>query len=146
MPSVDRRHQLYIIIGIIASLLILIAAINIAGNRISTLSRATSSVSTSEMMSLENSYVFASPISALSNGTSVIRITIFVLDEQGLGILGKKVDLSIKGSLVIVPVQQVTDQMGRAIFDLTCENPGNYTINASVSGATLPQAVQISFR
>lgn len=147
MPEVDRRHNLYILTGIIVSLFILIAAINIAGNRLSLLSRASStSTSTSEVLSLENSYLFASPLSALSNGIASVRVTVFLLDDRGLGVAGQEVVLSAGSPLVTTSVLPVTDSMGRAIFDLTSDNPGSYTISASVSGVSLPQKVQVSFR
>jgi hypothetical protein len=47
---------------------------------------------------------------------------------------------------MISETQPMTDNLGRAIFDLTSSNPGNYTIIAEASGVTLPQQVSISFQ
>ena len=149
MPSVDRRHELFIVTGIIISLFILIIAIKIAGDRLTIFSQASSSSSTGKntgALSLENSYLFASPLSALSNGIATVRVTVFLLDDQGLGIGGDKIVLSTSSPLTVTPVLPVTDSIGRAIFDLTADNPGNYTITAAVSGVSLPQKVVVSFR
>lgn len=149
MPSVDRRHQLFIVTGIVISLFILIIAIKTAGDRLTIFSRASSSSSMGKntgALSLENSYLFASPLSALSNGIATIRVTVFLLDDQGLGMGGYNVVLSTSSPLTVTPVLPVTDSIGRAIFDVTADNLGSYTITAVVSGVSLPQKVVVSFR
>jgi len=97
-------------------------------------------------LSLENSYLFASPISAYSDGETIVRITVFLLDDKGLGVSGQNVVLKIaSGSLNINKIQPLTDSFGRAIFDLTSTVSGDYKVSADISGVTLPQEVSISF-
>jgi hypothetical protein len=96
-------------------------------------------------LSLDNSYVFASPLKAKTGGEK-IRITVFVLDSRGLGIPGKKVALGEGNSLQVTPIQPVTDGQGRATFDISCNSsPGVYIISASADGTSLIQKATISF-
>lgn len=145
MKPFDRRN-FYLFLGIGFSLLLIIIAITIASQRSSYTSRASSGGSASSLLSLENSYLFASPITGEANGTSIIRVTAFLLNSQGLGISDQKVELKTSSTTTVSRVQQVTDTFGRAIFDLTSNTPGSYTISAAVGDLSLPQTVSISFR
>lgn len=150
LPSgYHRGHKTIILAGIIISFFIIILALTIANSRSSFFGRAASPSTQNRpgSLSLENSYLFASPISALGDGTSIIRVTAIVLNDTGLGISGQKVNLKAASSgLTITQVQPITDTFGRAIFDVTSNTPGSYTISAEVSGGILPQTVAILFR
>lgn len=147
MKPVDRRN-IYFLIGIVFSLILILLAATIATQRSSFFGRASGPPAGggSPLLSLENSYLFASPISAQANGESSIRVTVFVMNSQGLGIAGQKIILKYTGSLTVSEVQGVTDTFGRAIFDLTSSTPGSYTISGEVGGVSLPQTVSVSFR
>jgi hypothetical protein len=95
---------------------------------------------------LENSYLFASPLSAQANNKEKIRITIFLLDSQGKGVYGQAVFLGQNESLEINPIQAVTDELGRAIFDIMAKVPAEYLIEARVGNQVLPQRIRVSFR
>lgn len=95
--------------------------------------------------SIENSYVFATPLKARANGQEKIRVTVFVLNDQGLGVMGKKVFLGQKEGLIVEVIQGLTDQLGKAIFDLTATKPGEYYLEVKVEETLLPQRVRISF-
>lgn len=97
-------------------------------------------------ISLENSYVFASPLVAQANGKEKIRVTVFVLDTEGKGVEGKPVFLGLNERLEINPVQAVTDNLGRAIFDIATTSPAEYLIEARVENRVLSQRVKVSFR
>ena len=97
-------------------------------------------------MSLENSYVFASPTSALSDGSSMIRITVFLLNTVGLGVSQERISLKVAGNVNIAQTQPLTDTTGRAIFDLTSSSPGRYKITAEAEGVSLPQTVSVDFQ
>lgn len=149
-PGHHHGHGLVLLTGVIISLFIIILSFIIANSRTSFFGRAASTTSVTRIagnLSLENSYLFASPISALSDAQSVVRITAIVLSDQGLGVASQQISLKVSGNGVrINPVQPVTDTFGRAIFDLTSSAPGNYTISADVSNSILPQTVSIVFR
>lgn len=141
-----RQHQLYIFGGILLSCLVVIVALTLSSVRTSWFGRASSTSLIPTVISRENSYVFASPIQAAANGTSIIRITVFLLNNQGMGVASQKVELQSSGQANVVETQPLTDAFGRAYFDLTSSNAGDYTVSASTSGLTLPQTVSISFQ
>ena len=69
----------------------------------------------------------------------------FILNNQGLGINGQTVVIKANGPLNIAEVQPATDSLGKAIFDVTCANPGDYTVSAEVGGVSLQQRASIVF-
>lgn len=95
--------------------------------------------------SVDNSYVFATPLQAQANGTEQIRLTIFVLNDQGLGVLGRNVEIGKTENLQIQTISNTTDQQGKAIFDISSNSPGQYYIEVKVDDKILPQKVQIIF-
>lgn len=95
---------------------------------------------------IENSYMFASPLRAQADGTEKIRMTIVILDSEGLGVAEKLVVLGQDARLTINPVQPVTDSLGKAIFDLSSTTAGEYFLEASIDNQVLPQRVRVSFR
>jgi len=95
--------------------------------------------------SLPNSYVFASPLSAKSVSEK-IRVTVFLLDDKGRGVSGKKIELSSNPlGINFAPIQAETDKLGQAVFDLTSGVPGQFVIQASVEGQAFPQTVTVRF-
>lgn len=95
--------------------------------------------------SLANSYLFASPLSAATNGEK-IRISVFILDGRGMGLAGKLVLLGQNENLKIEAIQPTTDYLGKAIFDISSLSPGLYYLEASVDGQVLPQRVTVAFK
>jgi hypothetical protein len=95
--------------------------------------------------SVDNSYLFVSPLRAKANGQEKIRLTIFVLNNQGLGVLGKEVFLSRDPSLSVDIIQGQTDNFGKAIFDITSQKASEYYLEVSVDGQKLPQKAHLSF-
>jgi len=95
--------------------------------------------------SSQNSYLFASPLRATADGQEKIRITVFLLDSSGRGVAGQKVLLGQNERLTISPVQSTTDELGRAIFDISSQVAGEYLIEARVGNEILPQRIKISF-
>lgn len=100
---------------------------------------------TSGEVSLSNSYVFASPIEAKIGG-EYIRITVFVLDQEGSGVEGKKVTVGDTPDLIFDRNVRETDAYGKAFFDVQSDKTGTYIIEISVEGKALEQKVKLSFR
>ena len=102
--------------------------------------------------SLSNSYVFASPLVATADGEEKIRINVFLLDDKGRGVPDKTVSLFLtpkggeKGTPQIISVQPQTNDYGQAIFDLTSTFPGQFIVEAQISGVSLPQTVTVTFK
>lgn len=107
-------------------------------------SRAAPGRSTSSV-ALENSYLFASPLQAHADGKELIRITVFLLDGRGLGIPGQSVDLEIPAGITLHPIQTVTDDAGKAVFDLSATVPDKFELTAATSGRRLNQKLKIVF-
>jgi hypothetical protein len=101
--------------------------------------------STPASVIIENSYLFASPLTASTGNVQKIRITIFVLDGTGAGISGKTVSLTGVEKLAVYSVQPVTDATGKATFDVAAGISGSYLIGATVGGASLSQTVSVTF-
>lgn len=98
----------------------------------------------SKRIELSNSYLFASPLKARVGGER-IRITVFILDGQGLGVSGKRVILKGEGRLQIEDIQNITDDLGKAVFEVYSNVAGVYQLEAAVEGRTLPQKVSVTF-
>lgn len=104
-----------------------------------------STLNSASIVSISNSYIFSSPVRAKINGEN-IRITVFLLDDKGLGVFDKKVILSsLDGSINIKDIQSLTDETGKAIFDISSNLGGTFFIEATVDGINLPQRVKVVF-
>ncbi len=145
------KYAIYTLIVIVVLLLVLILILYfIRGPQLfrSSAYSLTSSVTQSggsQDLSLENSYVFASPLRAKTGGEK-IRITVFILDNRGLGISGKTVVVGSGNLLQVMAIQPVTDPQGRATFDISSESStGLYIIQAAVDGINLIQQTTVTF-
>lgn len=98
-----------------------------------------------QSFSVENSYMFVSPLRAKANNTERIRVTVFILNDQGLGVSGKPVEISGNPNITIEVSQGLTDDYGKAVFDVTSANPGEYYLEVTAEGKILPQRVHLSF-
>ncbi len=96
-------------------------------------------------ISASDSYVFTTPGHALADGKEKIRVTVYVLNSQGLGVFGKKVTIAGDPRLIIDPFQPNTDSVGKALFDVSSSNPGDYYLDVSIGDIKLPQKASISF-
>jgi hypothetical protein len=94
---------------------------------------------------LENSYLFASPLQAAAGGNEKIRITIFLLDSQGKGVMDKTVVLQADENLDVASVGSTTNELGEAIFDISSIKKGTYVIQAKVDQTSVPQKVSVVF-
>lgn len=98
-------------------------------------------------LSVENSYIFFTPLMAKSDGQEKIRVTVFALNNQGLGVEGKQVVIgnpSVSG-LQIQTIQGATDSRGMAIFDVSSSKPLDIYLEVKVDGVTLGQKAHLTF-
>lgn len=94
---------------------------------------------------LANSYIFVSPLQALSGGEK-IRVNIFILDNRGRGVPGKTIIIGSTNGLRVDVIQSKSDEIGKAVFDISSDAPGVFLIEASVDGSVLPQRVNVTFK
>lgn len=124
--------------------LILIVVVLFFNNKTSLSPKASFSVG-SNVLSVSNSYVFASPVRAKAGG-DLIRVTVFALDSNGLGVFDQKVLLkSSSSNLTINSVQGVTDETGKSFFDIASSDRGTYTLDVFVNDLKIDQRVRITF-
>lgn len=99
----------------------------------------------SNSFSVDNSYVFFTPLQVKANGQEKIRLTVFILNNQGLGVSGKKVLISSDQTLNIETIQGLTDDFGKAYFDISSEKAGEYYLEIKADGTALNQKAHLSF-
>jgi hypothetical protein len=110
-----------------------------------TIFKSRASTSNSHLPVKENSYLFASPIQAKADGQEKIRVTIFLLDSQGLGVSQQLVTLKVPLALQVETIQSTTDDLGKATFNLSSSVPGKFEISASTSDLNLSQKINLLF-
>jgi hypothetical protein len=93
----------------------------------------------------DNSYVFIAPLRATANNQEQIRTTVFILNNKGLGVLGRTIRLSSAPNLTIQTIQGTTDNYGKAVFDISSNQRGEYYLDVTVGDKKLPQQVHLSF-
>lgn len=137
---------LLVLLLIILLLFSLILTVFYIGQRTTFFSRAFSSIESSGDVALENSYLFISPLSAQSGGKEKIRLTVFLLDNQGRGVANQAVFLGQNEKLEVTIIQGVTDNLGRAYFDIAAFSSGDYYLEAKTNNQILPQRVKLNFK
>lgn len=95
----------------------------------------------------ENSYVISIPTKAKGDALQKIRITVYILNGQGLGVMGKAVFIGNPdmNNLVIDSVQPNTDSLGKAVFDVSSKTTGDLYLDVKVDGTVLPQKAHLLF-
>ncbi len=94
---------------------------------------------------LENSYVFTSPLQAKADGKEKMRLTIFILDGRGIGVVNQNITVKTSSKVTILEIQSTTDETGKAVFDLTSETAGQFNVSAVTPIGTVPQQVKVMF-
>jgi hypothetical protein len=100
-----------------------------------------SKASNAQRVSIKNSFLLGVKILAKANGEEKCVVNVFVMDADGKGLLGRQVQLSGLGSL-----DAVTDNLGKATFELTSTVAKQYELTASVDGVPLEKTMKVTFR
>jgi cytoskeletal protein RodZ len=100
---------------------------------------------TTSFISVDNSFTSTNPLKALANANEKIRLTVYVLNDQGLGVSTKKTSLSANKDLIIDDVQSITDQYGKAIFDISSKTVGEFSIDVYADGKQLKNKATLNF-
>jgi len=95
--------------------------------------------------SVDNSYIFSTPSQARANGQEKIRLTVFILNNQGLGVLGKKIFIGTDSSLNIETIQGLTDNYGKAYFDISAVKAGEYFLEIKADDTALKTKAHLVF-
>lgn len=98
-----------------------------------------------EPFSKENSYIFLTPLRAKADGLEKIRLTVFVLNNQGLGVPAKNITWGDAADLQGSIVQNPTDDLGKAVIDFTSTKVQQVSLQIRVENEELPQQVKLNF-
>jgi hypothetical protein len=96
-------------------------------------------------ISTDNSFVVSAPSRAQADGKDKIRVTVLVLNTEGLGIFGKNVSIAFNPQVTMSVIQAATDSTGKAIFDMSSTVPGDYYLDVHVDQIVLPQKAHLQF-
>ena len=135
-----KSAKYLIIIGFLS--IALIASLFVVVRTTTTYQRA---ASTSSTVTLENSYLFASPIQAKADGKEMVRLTIFLLDGRGLGVANQTVTLDLPSSVTVKNQQEISDSSGKTFFDISSTIAQSINVTAKVGTSKLPQKVRVVF-
>ena len=142
------KRNIWLVILLLILILFLVVAVYLVQKQIFYKSRAYSYtetvVSPVSNVEIANSYAFASPLKAKSGG-EYIRVTVYVLDAQGMGIKGKSVEIGEAEGLEINEVQATSDDTGMVLFDIASTKEGLFIIQPVVDGRILSQRINITF-
>jgi len=95
--------------------------------------------------SVENSYIFVTPLKGKANSNERVRITIFILDDKGLGVAGKTVTLAQDPGILVDSNQAITDSLGKVTFDVAGKSVGEYYLEVVVDEVKLTQKAHLSY-
>ena len=128
---------------LLLAMIVFIALLSIFSFQEVKLFRARADVSQATF-SIENSYVFVTPLRARAGGQEKIRVTVFVLNNQGIGVSTKQVQVS-GSSLNIETAQGITDAYGKAMFDVSSQNKGDFEAEVTIEGRVMNQKARVTF-
>lgn len=97
-----------------------------------------------------NSYVFITPTRAEANciegqPENVIRTYIYAIDDNGIGISGLTVKLSVVSNLEYTTIQGITDSYGKGVIDVGSCTEGTYFVDVIIDNQLLPSQQQFVF-
>jgi len=144
MIDIRLNHMNKSILFFIILLLVIIGFIGVFGFYEVNFFSSRASVSQASF-SIDNSYIFSAPSQASANGQEKIRLTVFILNNQGLGVLGKNIFVGSNPSLNIEAIQGLTDSYGKAYFDISASKAGEYFLEIKVDGTALKQKAHLIF-
>jgi len=93
-------------------------------------------------VSLNSSYFIGGKVLAVADGKEACVVNVFVLDETGKGISGRGVELTGVGE----PQTEVSGADGLATFEVKSSKEGQFVLEASIEGTSLPRTVKVTFR
>lgn len=95
-------------------------------------------------ISLSESYVLGSKLTAVADGKDVAKFLVFVRDAESRGVAAKVVTVS--GLPSLEGREAKTDTDGMASFEATSSVSGQFALTASVNGVPLPGEVILTFK
>lgn len=95
--------------------------------------------------SIQNSLIFAWPLSVVANGEEPTEISVFVRNQDNRGLEGKVVRIEANPPIVTAS-SETTDADGKAVFRLTSATSGVAEISAIVDNRKIVRTVSVEFK
>ncbi len=141
MKNIDKKTLITIglvVMGIVTT--VIVAAVAVPRVLV-TLTKAAPATK----VSIKDSYVLGEVILAKADGEDKNVVNVFVLDASGKGVQGKNVEIEAQG-LVEGNEFKISDTDGKAKFEITSKEEGQYEVGASVEGIPLNRTIKVTFR
>lgn len=138
--KIDRKIYYYGVAGILGIVVVLFLAIYVIPKVMVTLTKAVPS----SIVSINNSYILGDKMLAKADGQDMTVVNVFALDKDGKGVSGKTV--SLKGTSKIEPATGITDNQGKAAFNLTSTVETQDKVTAVIEGVAMSGTVTVTFR
>ena len=127
-------------IALLALAVMFFLAVKVVPNVLVTVSRA----GVGTRVSLADSYVIGERLLARADGEDKCRVNVFLMDEQGRSVPGKKVVLT--GMIGILEDEGISDKNGKVSYEMVSEKEGQFELRAVIEGVEIPQRVTVTFR
>ena len=95
--------------------------------------------------SIENSLIFAWPLSVPADGSTSSEVSVFIRNQDNRGLANKQVTIEGNPSIFQSSIA-TTDSDGKALFKITSNSPGVAEISAIVDNRRLDRKVSIEFK
>ncbi len=126
-------------IGLLMALILIIyLAVSVVPNTLVFLAKASSA---NAKVSIKNSLVMGEKVLAKADGKDKCVINVFALDNKGKGVFGRQVQLS-----GLDQMNAITDDSGKARFEMVSMEAKQYELIASVNGVQLTKKIKVTFR
>ena len=95
-------------------------------------------------VSFADSYVIGERLLARADGEDKCKVNVFLMDEQGRSVPGRRVMLAGMGG--IVEPQGMSNKNGQVVYEMVSDKEGQFGLKATVEGVEIPQTVTVTFR
>lgn len=96
-------------------------------------------------VSFKTSLILGEKILAKADGKDSCIVNVFVMDDSGKGVAGKRVEMEAEGVKVTAKTE-VTDKDGKMSFEITSTEERQYKVTATVEGVPLSRSLIVTFR
>lgn len=93
---------------------------------------------------LASSYIVGSKLLAKANGEDSCVVNVFLLDKNGMGVVGKRIALT--GVDSFKTNNEMTDKNGQVTFEVRSKVEGQFKVGATIEGVPMGKALTVTFR
>ncbi len=93
---------------------------------------------------LQSSHIIGEKLLARADGKEACVINVFIMDKNGMGVAGKRVELT--GAKEAKTLNEITDKNGKVSYQVTSAIEGQFKLSASVEGVPMGKELTVTFR